>query len=320
MSLDRVDLECRTALEAFRENTRGMNELPLAERRAMISALEAQVAAAVPVPQNVTVEEVRIPRPEGDTDITLRIYRPTETAADRPGLYYIHGGGMVVGSLETGHAECLQFSSTLGAVVVNVDYRLAPEHPHPAPGEDCFSGLTWMADNADILGFNANRLAIYGPSAGGGLAVATAMRARDHGGPAVSFLMAIYPMLDPRNISASSKAITDLGVYDRDDNVRGWEMYLGGSEPDVYAAPLLSQNLEGFPPTYIDVGTEDVFRDEDIEFAGRLLADGVVVELHVDPGAFHGSELLAPQAALSQRQLTRRMEALRAAVHPRRAE
>jgi ketosteroid isomerase-like protein len=129
--------------------------------------------------------------------------------------------------------------------------------------------------------------------------------------------MAIYPMLDPRNETPSSHAITDLGIWDRKTNAEGWAAYLRGQQPDAYAAPLLSKDLSGYPPTYIDVGTEDLFRDEDIAFASRLLAAGVPVELHVDPGAFHGSELLAPGAAVSQRQLGRRLAALRAALHPR---
>ena len=305
------------ALEAFRENARGMGDLPMAERRAMVSVLEAQVAAEAPVPGNVTTEDLTIPGPAGAPAIPIRIYRPVDATGPAPGVYYIHGGGMMVGSLQTGHAECLRFCSELGAVVVNVDYRLAPEHPHPAHGEDCYAGLRWMVGNAEALGLDPGRVAIYGPSAGGGLAIATALRARDLGSPEVAFVMAIYPMLDPRNVTPSSRAITDLGIWDRDTNAAGWAAYLNGQEPDVYASPSLCEDLGGFPPTYMDVGTEDLFRDEDMAFATRLLAAGVPVELHVHPGAYHGSELLAPLAGVSQRQLTRRLEALREALHPR---
>lgn len=319
MSLDRVDPECRPALEAFQQNTRGMNELPLPERRAMISALEAQVAAATPVPDQVETEDLTIPGPAGAPDIAVRVYRPVDRSGERPGIYFIHGGGMVVGNLESGHAQCLRLCSEFGAVVVNVDYRLAPEDPHPAPADDCYAGLAWMADHAQELGLDKDRIAIYGPSAGGGLALATALRARDLGTPTVAFVMAIYPMLDPRNVTPSSREITDLGIYDRADNERSWEWYLNGAEPDAYASPLLAEDLTGFPPTYIDVGTEDVFRDEDIAFAGQLLASGVPVELHVHPGAFHGSEILAPEAAVSRRQLARRAQAMRAALYPRPA-
>ncbi len=296
-----------------------MNDLPLPERRAMVSALETQLGAGVPVPASVATEDRTIPGPDGAPDIAIRIYRPTDVSGRVPGLYYIHGGGMIVGGLETGHAECLRFCSELGAVVVNVDYRLAPENPHPAPGEDCYAGLKWMIDNAELLNVDTDRVAIYGGSAGGGLTVATALRARDRGGPKLALVMAIFPMLDPRNVTPSSHAIIDLGVWDRATNIQAWSWYLNGQEPDVYASPLLADDLTGFPPTYIDVGTEDLFRDEDIAFASKLLEAGVPVELHVHPGAFHGSELLATTAAVSQRQLTRRMAALRAALHPRPA-
>jgi acetyl esterase/lipase len=311
MSLERVDPECRPALEALRASAGdGLSGDTLAERRAMVSAMEAQLAAATPTPNGVTIEDLTIPGPDGASEIPIRIYRPTDTADLAPGVYYIHGGGMVVGDLDSGTVDCLRFSSQLGAVVVNVGYRLAPEHPHPAPGEDCYAGLVWMFANANTLGLDTDRIAIYGPSAGGGLAVATALRARDLGGPHVRVVMAIYPMLDHRNVTPSSHQITDLGVYDREANIQSWELYLGGQQADAYAAPVLCDDLSGYPLTYIDVGTEDLFRDEDIAFASSLLAAGVPVELHVHPGAFHGSELLAPTAAVSQRQLTRRMEAL----------
>jgi acetyl esterase/lipase/ketosteroid isomerase-like protein/uncharacterized protein YndB with AHSA1/START domain len=319
MTHERIDPECRASLEQFLANAGGINSATVAERRRVIAALEAQLAAAVFVPNNVTVEERSVPGPEGAPEVRVRIYRPTNVQASVPGIYYIHGGGMIVGSLETGHGECLRFCSELGALVVNVEYRLAPENPHPAPGEDCYAGLKWMSDNAEALGLDADRIAIYGPSAGGGLTVATALRARDRGGPKVAFVMAIYPMLDHRSVTASSHEITDIGIWDRGANQEAWAWYLGGKEPDAYASPPLCQDLRGFPPTYIDVGTEDLFRDEDISFAARLLAAGVITELHVDAGAYHGSELLAPLATVSQRQLHRRLAALRSALHPRPA-
>lgn len=315
MSLERIDPECRPALEALRASAGdGLSGDTLAERRAVVSAMEAQLAAATPTPTDVKIEDRTIPGPDGAPEIPIRIYRPAGATDSAPGVYYIHGGGMVVGDLDSGTLDCLRFSSRLGAVVVNVGYRLAPEHPHPAPGEDCYAGLVWMFANAESLGLDTDRIAIYGPSAGGGLAAATALRARDLGGPQVRLVMAIYPMLDHRNITPSSHQITDVGVYDRGANIESWGLYLGGQEADAYAAPVLSDNLSGYPPTYIDVGTEDLFRDEDINFASNLLAAGVPVELHVHPGAFHGSELLTPTAAVSQRQLRRRMEALREAL------
>ncbi len=146
MSLDRVDPECRPALEAFRETAGGMNDLPLPQRRAMVSTLEAQLAAGVPVSDDVVVEDRTIPGPTGGPEIPIRIYRPLTTQTAAPGIYYIHGGAMVVDGLETGHVDCLRFCSELGAVVVNVDYRLSPENPHPVPGEDCYAGLVEVGE------------------------------------------------------------------------------------------------------------------------------------------------------------------------------
>ena len=167
-----------------------------------------------------------------------------------------------------------------------------------------------MADHAAELGIDTGRIAIYGPSAGGGLAIATTLMAIDRNGPKLCFVMAIYPMIDDRHITPSSHQITALGAWDRDTSIEAWEAYLGGKEADHYAAPIRREDVTGFPPTFIDVGTEDAFRDEDIAFASKLLAAGIPTELHVYPGAFHGSEEIAPTSELNQRILGRRMSAL----------
>ncbi len=287
---------------------------PLEKRREVVTAMEAQLAGAVPPNDRVTHEERSIPGPEGAPDIRVRIYRPPNLGEDAPGVYYIHGGGMIVGGLETGHPECITFADQLGAVVVNVEYRLAPEHPYPAPPEDCYAGLKWMADHAPELGVDASRIAVYGESAGGGLTIATCLLARDRGGPAVRFMMPIYPMIDDRNETPSSHEVLDVGIWDRATNLEAWRCYLGGRPADSYAAPARCEDLSGLPPTFIDVGTVDLFRDEDIAFASRLLAAGVPCELHVYAGAFHGSELLAPLAPISQTQLSTRLAALAAAL------
>jgi acetyl esterase/lipase len=195
-----------------------------------------------------------------------------------------------------------------------VEYRLAPEHPHPAPSEDCYAGLVWMARNAAELGFDPERLAVYGGSAGGGLTIAVVLLARDRGFPAIRFQMPIYPMIDDTNETPSSHEITDIGIWDRAANIEAWQWYLGGGKPDQYAAPARAEDLSGLPPAFIDVGTVDLFRDEDIAFAARLMQAGVPVELHVNPGAYHASEAFAPQAVLSQRIWERRFDALRRAL------
>lgn len=180
--------------------------------------------------------------------------------------------------------------------------------------EDCYAGLVWTADNAAELGIDPDRLAIYGASAGGGLTIATAMLARDRGGPNLRFMMPIYPMVDDTNTTPSSHEITDVGIWDRDANLEAWGWYLGGKDADQYAAPARAQDLTGLPPAYIDVGTADLFRDEDITFVQRLIQAGVPCEFHINPGSYHASETFAPDAELSHRIRTMRIDALRRAL------
>lgn len=151
-------------------------------------------------------------------------------------------------------------------------------------------------------------------SAGGGLTIGTALLARDRGGPALRFMMPIYPMIDDRNDTSSSREITDIGIWDRAANVESWAWYLGGKEADQYAAPARAEDVAGLPPAYIDVGTVDLFRDEDITFAQRLMAAGVPVDLHVNAGAYHTSETFSPKASMSKRIWAMRLDALRRAL------
>jgi acetyl esterase/lipase len=202
----------------------------------------------------------------------------------------------------------------LGAVVVSTGYRKAPENPHPAPVQDCYAALLWVGENVSALGIDADRLAIYGGSAGGNLCIATAMMARDHGGPRLALIMAPYPMVDHRNTTPSSHEITDVGLWDRDGNIEAWASFLGDNEPDDYATPLHADNLAGLPPTFIDVGTVDLFRDEDIALVERLVHSAVPTEFHLYPGAYHASEVFAPTAELSQRIWATRFAALKRAL------
>ena len=311
---DLIDPESRVPLDALLEvMPGGLNAIPdIVQRRAAVTSLLAAIEVA-PNPR-VTSEDRTVPGPDGEPDIKVRIYRPVESAGRLPGIYFIHGGGMILGDIEGEDAAATRLCDEVGAVVVSVEYRLAPEHPHPAPVEDCYAGLTWTAKNAAELGIDADRLAIFGASAGGGLTLATALVARDRGGPQVRFLMPIYPMIDDRNETPSSHEITDIGIWDRAGNLEAWAWYLGGKEADEYAAPFRAEDVSGLPPTFIDVGTVDLFRDEDIAFAQRLMQAGVPTELHVYPGSYHASETFAPDAALSQRIWAVRVDALRRAL------
>lgn len=291
----------------------GFNSIPdIVQRRATVTQLLA--ALEIPLNPNVTSEDRTVPGPEGAPDITVRIYRPVDATGTLPGIYFIHGGGMILGDIDGEDAVATQICEQVDAVVVSVEYRLAPEHPYPAPVEDCYAGLVWMARHASELRFAPDHLAVYGGSAGGGLTIATSMLARDRGFPALRFQMPIYPMIDDRNETPSSHEITDIGLWDRAGNIEAWKWYLGDGNPDQYAAPARAEDLTGLPPTFIDVGTVDLFRDEDITFAMRLMQAGVPTELHVNPGAYHAAEVFAPECELSGVIWARRIEALRRAL------
>ncbi|MFC5815151.1 alpha/beta hydrolase [Nonomuraea harbinensis] len=311
---DLIDPESRGPLDALLDMLPGgFNTIPdIVQRRAVVSGLLG--AMEVPDNPNVVKEDRTIPGPDGEPDIAVRIYRPADAAGQLPGVYYIHGGGMILGDIAGEDATATMICDRVGAVVVSVEYRLAPEHPHPAPVEDCYAGLAWTVKNAADLGLDPARLALYGGSAGGGLAIGTALLARDRGGPAISFMMPIYPMIDDRNETPSSQEITDVGLWDRAGNIEAWAWYLGGKDADQYAAPARAEDLTGLPPAFIDVGTVDLFRDEDIAFAQRLMQAGVPTELHVNPGSYHASENFAPDAALSRRIWDQRIDALRRAL------
>jgi acetyl esterase/lipase len=272
-----------------------------------------RLARAVPSPP--TDEDLRldgafevrsrlVPGPAGAPEIALLVCRPVGTATPVPCLYYIHGGGMIVGTNRTGLPAMLGRAQDLGAAVISVDYRLAPETPHPGPVEDCYAGLAWTVANAAELGIDPARVIVGGPSAGGGLSAGVALLARDRGAPALAGQLLICPMLDDRNDTSSSWQMNGIGNWDRAANEVGWTALLGQARggPDVspYAAPARAADLSGLPPTFIDVGSAETFRDEDVAYAMRIWQAGGVAELHVWPGGYHGFSTMVPQAALSR--------------------
>ncbi|MFC4947343.1 alpha/beta hydrolase [Pseudonocardia sp. GCM10023141] len=266
----------------------------------------------------VDVRDERVPGPDGAPDVLLRVYTPHVRQAPAA-LYDIHGGGFIVGDIETDHASNLEFARELGVVVVSVDYRLAPENPYPAGLEDCYAGLVWTAKNADALGIDPERVAIYGASAGGGLAAALALLARDRGGPAIAFQYLGIPELDDRLETPSMRAFVDTPIWNRPKAEHSWDAYLGGTgrrggaDVPVHAAPARATDLSGLPPAYVSAMQFDPLRDEDIAYAQALLATGIPVELHVFPGTFHGSGLMA-HAAVTQRENAEALAVLRRAL------
>ena len=277
---------------------------------------------AVPMPDGIATDDHQVPGPQGAPEVMVRLYRPAALPDSAPVLYWIHGGGMVLGDVEMNDAYCGRLAGQLNAVIASVEYRLAPEHPYPAPLDDCYAGLSWLAGATDEIGVDPTRIAIGGASAGAGLAAGLALLARDRGDVEVCFQFLVYPMLDDRNATRSSHAITDGRVWNRDTNHVGWNAYLSGQAGsegiDAYAAPARSDDLSGLPPAYICVGTMDLFVDEDIAYAQALLAADVPAELHVYPGAFHGSPNSIPNASLSVRWNADEQAALERALNGKR--
>ncbi|WP_330262739.1 alpha/beta hydrolase [Streptomyces griseorubiginosus] len=259
------------------------------------------------------VREETVPGPPGAPGVPLLICRPTAPTEPRPVVYTIHGGGMVAGTHRLGMP--LDWAEELGLVVVSVDYRLAPEHPHPAPVEDCYAGLLWTAEHAKEIGGDPDRIILAGGSAGGGLTAAVALLARDRNGPRAIGQVLMCPMLDDRNDTPSAHQMAGLGVWDRTSNETGWNALLGDARgtADVspYAAPARAHDLSGLPPAFIDVGSAETFRDEDIAYASRIWHAGGIAELHVWPGGFHGFDGMVPRAALSQEARAARLRWLR---------
>jgi acetyl esterase/lipase len=239
----------------------------------------------------------------------------TPAAQSGSAVLYLHGGGMIFGLAHLGRVYDLavrDYVATSGVPMLVVDYRIAPEHPHPTPVEDCYAALRWLADNAATLGVDPARIGVMGDSAGGGLAAGVSLMARDREGPPIAQQLLIYPMLDDRAQTPDPQLLPFL-TWSYDDNITGWAALLGVG-PDVvspYAAPARATDLTGLPDTYIDVGDLDIFRDEDIAYAQRLSDAGVPTELHLHPGCPHAFEALARKADVSQRAIGDRIRRLR---------
>jgi acetyl esterase/lipase len=305
------DLELEPGLAVFVEI------LPSTLTADMIPAL--RIAQAIKVEdvirgRSVTHREARIRGYQGD-EITVSIFARADHAGSGAGIYHAHGGGMVIGDRFLGMREVLDWVEEFDLVCVSVEYRLAPEFPDPYPVEDCYVGLVWMAEHADELCIDPSRLIIAGASAGGGLAAGTTLLARDRYGPALLGSLLMYPMIDDRNQTLSSHQIDGVGVWDRGSNEMGWSALLGdrrGTDSvSIYASPSRATDLSGLPPTFIDVASAEVFRDEAVAYAARIWADGGIAELHVIPGGYHGFENLAPDSALGRQVIATRKQWLR---------
>jgi acetyl esterase/lipase len=250
------------------------------------------------LPEHAHIERVDdVATSHDGATIRVRWYGPAD--ADRasmpgPAVVYLHGGGMIMASVDLYDRLVAGYVAETGVPMLSVDYRLAPEHPHPSPVEDGFAGLRWLVDHADGLGVDPGRLAVMGDSGGGGLAAGVVLMARDRGVPLARQLL-IYPMLDDRNTTPDPNLAPFAG-WSYDDNYTGWHALLGDrlgtDDVSEYAAPARAADVSGLPPTYVETGELDIFRDESIEYARRIAASGTSIELHVHPGCPHGFDRL----------------------------
>lgn len=276
---------------------------------------------ADPVAQEAVAMSSRtVPGPPGNPEVGLRIYTPQNSQGPLPCIFHIHGGGYVAGSAAALDPLHRRLALDANCVIVSVDYRLAPETRFPGAIEDCYAALTWTLTNAASLKVDARRVGVMGESAGGGLAASLALLVRDRGEHELAFQHLVYPMLDDRTcIRTDPHPYAGEFIWTAANNTFGWRSLLGLEPGSVgvscYAAAARAENLSGLPRTYISTGALDLFIEEDLEYASRLLRAGVEVELHVYPGAYHGFDLFIPESTVARASRRDGLEALRRALH-----
>ena len=311
------DPELQALLEFLPDTSLGLNE-PVKARAGfleLIALLNADIDHT-----GVAIENRRVPGPAGAPDVPVRIYSPEGLNRAVPGILHIHGGGFVIGDLDSELGACVALCRTLGVVVVSVDYRLAPETPYPGPLEDCYAALKWVSGHSAQLHLDPSRLAVFGLSAGGGLAAATALLARDRGGPPVCFQYLGIPELDDRLHTPSMLRFVDTPMWNRPNAVLSWDFYLGdqyqrgADDVPYHAAPARAEDLVCLPSAYVSTMEFDPLRDEGVEYALKLMRAGVATELHSFPGTFHGSSLFSTTQG-SRRGSAELFAVLRRALH-----
>ena len=258
----------------------------------------------------VVREEVSVISADG-TQIPCFLYKPSSAVAAGAGYVHIHGGGYIIGSNKQSDIMNLRLCAKLGIVILSVNYRLAPEHPIPAPLDDCYAGLAWLHEHAQELSVSRDRIAVGGESAGGGLAAALAIKARDEGDYAICHQHLTYPMLDNLTGSVEHPGDPLVGefVWTRESNQYGWSRYLGNAEAVAPQVPARVEDFSGLPNAWIFTAGLDLFRDENISYAQKLLESGVAAELLLYPSACHGFQQML-DAKVSKRFVVDHTEAL----------
>lgn len=271
---------------------------PLAVRREAVRRIRVSRAAGLwtATDDRVSVHDTVICG-DADRHVPVRIYQPVGGVAPRPAILFAHGGAFISGDLDFEHPRCLEMCRDTGFLVVSVDYRLAPEFPYPAGLEDCLLAFGWLCAAGSDLGADPARVAVVGVSAGGTLAAAICLRARDQGLPSPAFQMLLYPVLEDRLDTPSMRGFADTPVWDSHNCAHMWHHYLGPADQrgtvSPYAAPARATDLSGLPAAYVMTAEYDPLRDEGAEYARRLMHAGVSTELHEFAGAFHGFDTLA---------------------------
>ena len=318
--IDRLDPEIAGPVKMLQAMTgQGMNWNDIPAARAASVQMMAAMKAQQPVIQGVTATDRKVPGPAGAPRVAIRIYEPARRSKKLPALLWIHGGGYMLGNIEQEDMQAKVLTLAGKCVVVSVEYRLAPENPFPAPVEDCYAALKWLATHTGEFGIDPTRIAIGGASAGGGLAAGLALLARDRAEVDIMFQFLIYPMLDDCNISPACDTLPDTILWTRESNLIGWRSYLGcepgGDDISPYASALRATDLTGLPSAYIAVGELDLFASENVTYAQRLIDACVPTELHVYPGACHAFDGMAPEARVSRQFTADFHQALKRALH-----